>query len=69
LRPNDIGYARDHGRELEDRLADDSAAGISTDMDTAWRQLTGAPKLQGPVTTNGPAHWPNPSFEVRGIIV
>jgi hypothetical protein len=60
---------RDHGWDLEDRLADSPIAAISTDIDTAWRQLTGAPTPPGTVTTNGPAHLAQPLLEVRGIIV
>lgn len=60
---------RDHGWDLEDRLTDSPAATISTDMDTAWRQLTGAPTPPGSVTTNGPEHLAQPLLEVRGIIV
>jgi uncharacterized protein (TIGR03083 family) len=59
----------DHGWDLEDRLADGPDASIRTDMDTAWRQLTGAPTPPGAVTTLGPSHLAQPLLEVRGIIV
>lgn len=59
----------ERGWELKDRLADSPAAAIITDMDTAWRQLTGAPITPGAVTTEGPLHLVGPLLEVRGIIV
>jgi uncharacterized protein (TIGR03083 family) len=59
----------DHGWRLEGWLASSPAGGISTDMDTAWRQLTGAATPPGAVTTYGPAHLAEPLLEVRGIIV
>lgn len=60
---------RDHGWDMEDRLAHSPAAALSTDMDTAWRQLTGAPTTPGAVAIGGPAHLTRPLLEVRSIIV
>jgi hypothetical protein len=59
----------DHGWELEGGLADSPAAGITSDMDSAWRQLTGASTPIGAVTTSGPSHLAQPLLDVRGIIV
>jgi uncharacterized protein (TIGR03083 family) len=60
---------RDHEWDLEDGLADSPTAAINTDMDSAWRQLTGAAAPVGAVTTSGPAHLAHPLLDVRGIIV
>jgi hypothetical protein len=45
------------------------AAAITTDMDSAWRQLTGAYTPPGAVTTSGPAQLAQPLLDVRSIIV
>jgi uncharacterized protein (TIGR03083 family) len=60
---------RDHGWELEDGQAGWPAADITADMDSAWRQLTGASTPLGAVTTDGPAHLAQPLLDVRSIIV
>jgi uncharacterized protein (TIGR03083 family) len=60
---------REHGWELNDQLAESAAAGISTDIDSSWRQLTGSPTSPGSVTIKGPAHLARPLLDVRGIIV
>jgi uncharacterized protein (TIGR03083 family) len=60
---------REHGWDLEDRLADSPSAAITADMDSAWRQLTGAPTPVGAVVASGPAHLAQPLLDVRGIIV
>jgi uncharacterized protein (TIGR03083 family) len=59
----------DGGWDLVDGLADRSDAAISTDMDSAWRQLTGAATPVGAVMTSGPAQLAQPLLDVRGIIV
>lgn len=59
----------ERGWELEDGLVDSPAAAIITDMDNAWRQLTGAPTTPGAVTTDGPLHLAQPLLEVRSVIV
>jgi uncharacterized protein (TIGR03083 family) len=46
----------DHDWELESGLADSPAAAITTDRDSAWRQLTGASTPLGAATTSGPPH-------------
>jgi uncharacterized protein (TIGR03083 family) len=60
---------RNHRWDLEDGLADLPDAAITTDMDSAWRQLTGAATSAGAVTTSGPVHLAQPLLDVRGIIV
>jgi uncharacterized protein (TIGR03083 family) len=59
----------DQGWELEGGLADSPVAAITSDMDSAWRQLTGASTPIGAVTTSGPSHLAQPLLDVRGIIV
>jgi uncharacterized protein (TIGR03083 family) len=60
---------RHQGWDLEDGLADSPAAAITTDTDSAWRQLTGAYTPSGAVTTSGPAQLAQPLLDVRSIIV
>ncbi len=60
---------RNLGWELQDGLASAPAAAVVTDMDTAWRQLTGALGADGSVTTSGPPDLAGPLLDVRGIIV
>jgi uncharacterized protein (TIGR03083 family) len=59
----------DHGWELMEGLAESAVAAITTDMDAAWRFLTGAPTPTGRVTISGPAHLARPLLDVRGIII
>jgi uncharacterized protein (TIGR03083 family) len=59
----------DGGWELRDGPAPAPAAGLVTDMDAAWRQLTGAGGAESTVTTVGPAELTGPLLDVRGIIV
>jgi uncharacterized protein (TIGR03083 family) len=60
---------RDDAWDLEDGLSDSPAAAITADMESAWRQLTGAPTPAGGVTTTGPTRLAHPLLNVRGIIV
>ena len=61
---------RSHERwELEPGLAHPASAAMKTDMDTAWRLLTGAPYNHADLATVGPPSLTQPLLAIRGIIV
>ena len=55
--------------ELESGLAPSASATLATDMDVAWRLLTGAPYSDSNLVTTGPPSLTDPLLAVRGIIV
>jgi hypothetical protein len=59
----------DGGWQLEPGLQGPAAAALTTDSDTAWRQLTGAAVSAKTLLTEGPRSLADPLLDVRGIIV
>jgi hypothetical protein len=57
------------GWDLAADLADSAVASITSDLDSAWRLLTGASTAAGSITVSGPVHLARPLLEVGGIIV
>jgi len=57
------------GWELHQGGAVTPVATLAADMNTAWRQLTGAPVGEGAVATTGDPELARPLLDVRGIIV
>lgn len=60
---------RDENWALEPGLAPSASATLATDIDVAWRVLTGAPYSDSNLATTGPPSLTDPLLAVRGIIV